>query len=81
MLRTPYLDPTYDPPQRPELPVPPPEVEAALARLQMPGVATATVEEEIDGAAALQMLREDWMELGGIAGFKAAKIIAGLQKK
>eukprot|EP01047_Picozoa_sp_COSAG01_P002145 COSAG01_NODE_55_length_31115_cov_105.202533_2_plen_1797_part_00 len=49
--------------------------------MKLPVVATATVEEEIDGAASLQMLREDWMELGGIAGFKAAKIIAGLQKK
>ena len=47
VLRTPYLDPTYDPPQRPELPVPPPEVEAALARLQMPGVATAAVAGEL----------------------------------
>ena len=47
VLRTPYLDPTHQPPARVQLPVPPPEVEEALARLRQPGVATAAVAGEI----------------------------------
>ena len=46
VLRTPYHDASFQPPPRPELPVPPPEVEAALARLRLPGVATAAVAGE-----------------------------------
>lgn len=47
VLRTPYHDPSFLPPSRPELPVPPPEVEAALARLRLPGAATAAVAGEV----------------------------------
>ena len=43
VLRTPYLDPSFQPPPKPQLPVPPPEVEAALARLRLPGAAMAAV--------------------------------------
>ena len=35
------------PPERPGMPIPPPEVEAALARLRQPGAATAAVAGEI----------------------------------
>ena len=51
VLRTPYLDPAYEPPPRPSLPVPPPEVERALARLRVPGAATAAVAGEVGGPA------------------------------
>jgi hypothetical protein len=49
VLRTPYLDPTYEAPPRAQLPVPAPEVEAALARLRLPGAATAAVAGAIGG--------------------------------
>ena len=39
----------------------------------------ALAEGEIDGAAALEMIRDDWIELGA-SGVKAAKIVSQLKK-
>ena len=47
--------------------------------MQQPAVADAAAEEELDGATALVMGKEEWKELG-VSGIKAAKIVAQLTK-
>ena len=47
--------------------------------MQQPAVADAAAEEEVDGATALVMGKEEWKELG-VSGIKAAKIVAQLTK-
>ena len=39
----------------------------------------ASVEGGLDGATALELVRDDWMELGA-SGLEAAKIVAQLKK-
>ena len=47
--------------------------------MKLEDIAKAATEEEVDGATALEMLRDDWMELGA-PGLKAAKVVAQLKK-
>ena len=47
--------------------------------MQLADVADAAVEEKVDGATALVMVREDWKELGA-SGVKASRIVAQLGK-
>ena len=81
-------EPRPEPVQEPEPQSPVPTVMAwdatALAAwatnaLQLPKIGEAIVEVGIDGAAALEMLREDWKELGA-TGIQCAKIMGGLKK-
>jgi hypothetical protein len=51
----------------------------AATVLNLPAIGAAITEAEVDGATALEMLREDWMELGA-SGLQAAKVIGGLKK-
>ena len=51
----------------------------ATNALQLPKVGEAIVEAGVDGATALEMLREDWKELGA-SGLQCAKIMGGLKK-
>ena len=83
------------PPEPEPEPVPDPEPQspvptvmawdaAALAAwatnaLQLPKVGETIVEAGVDGATALEMLREDWKELGA-SGLQCAKIMGGLKK-
>ena len=45
----------------------------------LPAVADAAAEEEVDGATAMEMDKEDWKELGS-TGVQAAKLVATLKK-
>ena len=45
----------------------------------LPAVADAAAEEEVDGATAMEMSKEDWKELGS-TGVQAAKLVATLKK-
>ena len=81
-------EPQPEPVQEPEPQSPVPTVmawdAAALAAwatnaLQLPKVGEAIVEAGVDGATALEMLREDWKELGA-SGLQCAKIMGGLKK-
>ena len=47
--------------------------------MKLNDVATATVEEEIDGAVIVKLEKEDWKELGA-SGMKAAKLLAAVEK-
>ena len=48
--------------------------------MKLGNVADAVVAEGgVDGAAALMMIRDDWMELGA-SGLKASKIMSQLKK-
>ena len=47
--------------------------------LKFDAVADAVLAESVDGAMAIEMIREDWVELGA-SGLKAAKIVSQLKK-
>ena len=47
--------------------------------LELPAVAALSVEEDVDGAMALEMVREDWMGLGA-SSLKTSKILAEVKK-
>ena len=45
----------------------------------MKTVAGAAKREEVDGAMAVEMIREDWLELGA-SGLKASRIVSGIRR-
>ena len=47
--------------------------------LDLGSIGGAIAQAEVDGATALEMLREDWVELGA-TGLQAAKVIGGLKR-
>ena len=47
--------------------------------MKLADVAKAAIAEEVDGVTALEMVREDWIDLGA-SGIKASKIIGTLKK-
>ena len=47
--------------------------------MKLPAVAEAAAQEEVDGATAIEMGKEEWKELGS-SGVKAAKLVGALKK-
>ena len=47
--------------------------------MKFDAVADAVLAEGVDGAMAIEMIREDWVELG-TSGLKAAKIVSRLKQ-